>query len=134
MTPEFITLTAAVPYNMSDKFFHLQFKFTPKIGHTFTDEREVFVEVPKKLVQRKSKSVNESLKEVVALHLAKTAALNTFPTETERVLDLYDEHPPIWCPDRPPIMNERPCDHEEHGISTWRVGVETPMLVNEFIL
>ena len=54
---------------MSDKFFHLLLKFTPKIGHTFTDEREMFVEVPKDLVQRKSESVNESLKEVIALRL-----------------------------------------------------------------
>lgn len=57
-----------------------QFKFTPKIGHTFTDEREVVVEVPKNLVQRKSDLINESLKEVVALGLAKSATLDTFPT------------------------------------------------------
>ena len=76
------------------------------------------------------KSVNESLEEVVALDLAKMAALNTFPTEAERVVDLYDERPPIWHPDPPPIINERPCDHEENGIRTWRVGIETPMLAN----
>ena len=106
---------------MSDQFFYLQLKFTPKIGHTFTDEREVVVEIPKKLVQRKSESVNESLKEVIALDLAKSAALSTFPTDAERVVDLYDEDPPIWYSDRPPIMNERPCDHEENGIRTWRI-------------
>ena len=109
------------PCNMSDQFFYLQLKFTPKIGHTFTDEREVFVEIPKKLVQRRSESVNESLKEVIALDLAKSAALSTFPTDAERVLDLYDEDPPIWYSDRPPIMNERPCDHEENGMRTWRI-------------
>ena len=106
---------------MSDQFFYLQLKFTPKIGHTFTDEREVFVEIPKKLVQRNSESVNEGLKEVIALDLAKSAALSTFPTDAERVVDLYDEDPPIWYSDRPPIMNERPCDHEENGIRTWRI-------------
>jgi|ERR1700693_681119 len=106
---------------MSDQFFYLQLKFTPKIGHTFTDEREVFVEIPKKLVQRRSESVNESLKEVIALDLAKSAALSTFPTDAERVLDLYDEDPAIWYSDRPPIMNERPCDHEENGMRTWRI-------------
>ena len=106
---------------MSDQFFYLQLKFTPKIGHTFTDEREVFVEIPKKLVQRRSESVNESLKEVIALDLAKSAALSTFPTDAERVLDLYDEDPVIWYSDRPPIMNERPCDHEENGMRTWRI-------------
>ena len=51
---------------MIDQFFYLQLKFTPKIGHTFTDEREVVVEVPKDLVQRKSESINECLREVVA--------------------------------------------------------------------
>ena len=54
---------------MSDQFFYLLLKFTPKIGHTFTDEREVLVEVPKDLVQRKSESINEGLREVVALDL-----------------------------------------------------------------
>ena len=66
--------------HMSDQFFYVQLKITPKIGHTFTDERKVVVEVPKDLVQRKSESINESLKEVLALGLAKSAALGTFPT------------------------------------------------------
>ena len=106
---------------MSDQFFYFQLKFTPKIGHTFTHQREVIVEVPKDLVQCKSESINESLKEVIALGLAKNAALGTFPTEAERVVDLYEEDPPIWCPDRLPIMNERPCDHEENGIRAWKI-------------
>ena len=42
---------------MSEQFFYLQLKFIPKIGHTFTDEREVVVEVSKDLVQRKSESM-----------------------------------------------------------------------------
>ena len=112
--------------NMSARFFYLQLKFTPKIGHTFTDEREVVVEVPKRLVQRKLESINESLKEVIALGLAKSAALGTFPTEAERVVDLYEEDPPIWYPDRPPVMNERPCDNEENGTRAWRIAVLPP--------
>jgi hypothetical protein len=106
---------------MSDQFFYLQLKFTPKIGHTFTDEREVVVEVPNDLVKRKSESVNESLKEVLALTLAKNAALGTFPTGAERAVDLYDEGPPIWHRERPPVMNERPCDHEENGARAWKI-------------
>jgi hypothetical protein len=106
---------------MSDRFFYLQLKFTPKDGHTFTDQREVVVEVPKGLVKRKSKLINEGLKEVLALDLAKSAALGTFPTEAERVADLYDEDPPIWCRERPPVMNERPCDHEQDGARAWRI-------------
>jgi hypothetical protein len=107
--------------NMSARFFYLQLKFTPKMGHTFTDEREVVVEVPKDLVQRKAESINESLTEVIALDLAKSTALATFPTEAERVVDVYEEAPPIWYPDRPPVMNERPCDHEENGTRAWRI-------------
>jgi hypothetical protein len=106
---------------MSDQFFYLQLKFTPKNGHTFTDERGVVVEVPKGLVKRKSKLINEGLTEVIALDLAKSAALGTFPTEEERVVDLYDEDPPIWHHDRPPVMNERPCDNEDNGTRAWRI-------------
>ena len=111
---------------MSDQFFYLQLKFTPKIGHTFTDEREVFVEIPKKLVQRRSESVNESLKEVLALSLAKSAALGTFPTVAEPNIGLYDEGPPIWCEDRPHVINERPCDNEENGTRAWRIMALEP--------
>jgi hypothetical protein len=88
------------PCDVSDQFFYLQLKFTPKIGHTFTDEREVVVEVPKDLVQRKSESAKESLREVIALGFAKSAALGTFPTEAERVAGLNDEDPPICYQDR----------------------------------
>ncbi len=106
---------------MSVKFFYLQLKFIPKIGHTFTDEREVAVEVPKGLVKRRSKLINEGQMEVIALDLAKSAALGTFPTESERALDLYDENPANWYPDRPRVMNERACDHEENGTRAWRI-------------
>jgi hypothetical protein len=106
---------------MSDQCFCLQLKFIPKIGHTFTDEREVVIEVPKGLVTRRSTLMNEGLKEVVALDLAKSMALGTFPTDAERALDLYDEYPPIWCRDRPPVMDQRPCDHEQDGVRAWRI-------------
>jgi hypothetical protein len=68
-----------------------------------------------------SESINESLEEVLALGLAKSAALGTFPTDAERGEALYDEDPPIWYQDRPPVMNERPCDSEDNGIRAWRV-------------
>ena len=106
---------------MSDQFYYFQLKFIPKIGHTFADAREVVVEVPKDLVQRKCESIDESLKEVVALGLAKNAALCTFPTEAERAIDLYDEDPPTWYHARLPVMNERPCDHEENGTRAWKI-------------
>ena len=98
---------------MSDQFFYFQLKFIPKIGYTFTDEREVVVEVPKDLVQRKqSEIINENPREsAIALDLARRAALGTFPTVEERVVGLYHEDA-IWCEKRPPIMNERHFDNE----------------------
>jgi len=109
---------------MSDRFFYLQLKFTPKVGHTFTDQREVVVEVPKDLVQRKSESINESLREVIAVGLARSAALGTFPTESERTPEVYDEAPPNWYSEPHRIMNERACDYEENGPRAWRI-IET---------
>jgi hypothetical protein len=106
--------------NMSARFFYLQLKFIPKIGHTFTDEREVVVEVPKTLIKRKSGLINESFKEVIALGLAKSAALGTFPSE-ERAVNLFEEDPPVWHQERPSVLNERPCDHEENGTRAWKI-------------
>jgi hypothetical protein len=63
--------------------------------------------------------MNEGLKEVVALGFVKSAAVGTFPTESERALDLYDEVPPIWYPDRP--------QHKRAGVRSrrkWYKGVE----------
>ena len=106
---------------MSDQFIYLQLKFIPKVGHTFTDEREVVIEIPKGLITSKSQLINEGLEEVLALDLAKLTALGTFPTDAERALDLYDEYPPIWCRDRPPVMDERACDHQQDGVRAWRI-------------
>jgi hypothetical protein len=64
---------------MSNQFFYLQLKFTPKIGHTFTNERGVVVKVPKGLVKRKSKLINECLREVIALRLAKKCGSRHIP-------------------------------------------------------
>ena len=40
---------------------------------------------------------------IVGIYLAKSVAIGTFPTESEQVLHLYDEDPPIWYRDRPPV-------------------------------
>jgi hypothetical protein len=54
----------------------------------------VAVEVSKNLVRRRSELINESLKEVITLDLAKSAALGTFPIQLERIPEAYDEVPP----------------------------------------
>ena len=107
---------------MSEQFFYVELKFIPKIvtiAGAILPQREVVVEVPKDLLHGKqSELVDEN---AIALDLAKSAAFGTFPTEAERVVDLYEEDPPIWYQDRPPVMNERPWDNKDNGIRAWRV-------------
>ena len=104
---------------MSSRIFYVQLKFTSKIR---TKQHEAVVEVPKELVQRKqSEVINENPNEkAIALDLARRAALGTFLTVEERVVGLYHEDA-IWYENRPPVMNERPCDHENNGTRAWRI-------------
>jgi hypothetical protein len=115
---------------MSSRFFYVQLKFIPKSGLTelpMSKQHGAVVEVPKDLVQRKqSEIINENPREkAIALDLARRAALGTFPTVEERVVGLYHEAA-IWYEDRPPVMNERPCDHEENGTRAWRIVLGPP--------
>ncbi len=119
---------------MSSRFFYVQLRFVPKSGLTglpMSKRHGAVVEVPKDLVQRKQlEIINENRREkAIALELARRAALGTFPTVEERVVGLYHEDA-IWLADRPPIMNERPCDNEENGTRAWKIILETPMFAN----
>jgi hypothetical protein len=96
-----------------------------QLNATLTDDREVAVEVPKSPVQRKSESIHEGLREVIAFDLTKSAALGTFPTVLERVPEFYDEAPPNWYSDRPAVMDERACDYEENPTRAWRIASES---------
>ena len=111
---------------MSSQFFYVQLNFRPKIEAErmpLIKQHEAVVEVPKDLVQRKQSEITteNSREKMIVLQLARRAALGTFPTVTEQVIGLYDEDPPIWCADRPHVMNERQCDNEENGARAWRV-------------
>jgi hypothetical protein len=104
---------------MSEHFFYVHLKFIPKIATVtllILGEREVVVEVSKRLVQqRKSESVNEDLGEKeIALDVARSTALGTL-SASERLSWLYDEAAPTWYEQRHHVMNERPCDYEENG-------------------
>jgi hypothetical protein len=85
-------------------------------------QREAAVEVPKCLVQRKqSELINDNSREkAIALDFARRAALAIFSTGVEPIVWPYDEEA-LWCEDRHPVMNERPCDYEENGTRAWRV-------------
>ena len=109
---------------MSEQFFYIQLTFIPKeeIRAVLTPaKRQVIVEVVKNPGSgRKSEIVDENLNKVLALDLARKAALGTFPT-MERDIGLYEEEPPAWLNERIKVMNERPCDHEENGARAWRL-------------
>jgi hypothetical protein len=115
---------------MSSRFFYIQLKFTPKMRNYSapkTKQHGAVVEVPKDLVQRQRSEIkNENPSEkAIALDLARKAALSTFPTVEERVVGLYHEDA-IWHEEKPPVMNERPCDNEENGTRAWRIAVLPP--------
>jgi hypothetical protein len=113
---------------MSDQFFYLQLGFTPRTGlRMFANTRQyqLAVEMPKDLVRRKrSERLDENLREkAIVLDLAKSAALSTLATGAEAPEWSYHEDV-IWFEDRPRVMNERLCDHEENGIRVWRLAPE----------
>src|SRR6476661_6360700 len=80
---------------MSKQFFYDKLRFTPKATRAMPTPypREVFVEVPKDLAERKESEIrDEVLRKVFALDLARSAALRTFPT-AEQNIKLYEEGP-----------------------------------------
>ena len=110
---------------MSEQYFYVRLKFIPKFGTASAlniKQHEAAVEVPKRLVQRKqSELTNENPREkAIALDLARNAALAIFSTGADLIVWPYDEDA-LWCEDRHPVMNERPCDHEENGTRAWRI-------------
>jgi hypothetical protein len=73
---------------MSEQYFYVGFKFSPKFGvHTVRTTRghEAIVEVPKELVRQKQlESINEHAREkVIALDFARRAALATFSSSVD---------------------------------------------------
>jgi hypothetical protein len=110
---------------MSELYFYVRLKFIPKFGITSglnVKQHEAAVEVPKSLVQRmQSELINENPREkAIALDFARRAALAIFSTGADPVAWPYDEDA-LWCEDRHPVMNERPCDHEKNGTRAWRI-------------
>ena len=124
-----------IPRNMSDEYFYLRFRFSPKIGVRIAPsirQHEAVVEVPRNLVQReKLEYMNENPREkAIALDFARRAALALFSTGEQRLAWPYDEDA-LWCEDRHPVMKERPCDYEHDGIRAWRIPIRNRSL-NEF--
>jgi hypothetical protein len=112
---------------MNEQFLYIQLKFTPKITTAavpMSQQREVVIEVPRDLLQSKQSELANDIprEKILAVELARRAALSTFPTEAERAVGLYDEAVETWRENRFHVMNERPCDHEENGTRAWRIA------------
>jgi hypothetical protein len=112
---------------MSKQFLYAQLNFrskpqTDKVGTT--DQCEVVVEIPKDLVhcQHSESPTGNEKEQVIALGIARITALATFAKVGERAAEMYDEGQPNWHQERPRVMNERPCDHEENGTRAWRIA------------
>jgi CheB methylesterase len=125
-------LLEKIPRNMSDEYFYVRFRFSPKIGvrtAPSTRQHEAVVEVPRNLVQRKKLDyMNENPREkAIALDFARRAALALFSTGEQGLAWPYDEDA-LWCEDRHPVMKERPCDCEHDGIRAWRIPIRNRFL------
>jgi hypothetical protein len=112
---------------MNEQFLYIQLRFTETIrtaAMPMPHQREVVIEVPRDLLQSKRALLANDIQreKIIALDLARRAALSTFPTVAERAVALYDEDLPTWRGNRFHVMNERPCDHEENGIRAWRIA------------
>ena len=112
---------------MNEQFLYIQLKFTQKIrtaAMPMPHQREVVIEVPRDLLQSKQSHLANDIprEKIIAMDLARRAALSTFPTVAERAMELYDEDLPTWHENRFHVMNERPCDYEENGTRAWRIA------------
>jgi dihydropteroate synthase len=113
--------------SMNGQFLYVQLKFTQKIRRAampMPHQREVVIEVPRDLLQSKQSHLANDIprERIIAIDLARRAALSTFPTVAERAMELYEEDLPILCENRFHVMNERPCDYDENGTRVWRLS------------
>ena len=109
-----------------EKAFIVRVIFTPKTGTgtvSLTRRYTAVVEVLNDLVHRKqSESANQNLREkTIALDLARQAALSTFAICGEQVSPPYDEDA-LWYEERPHVLDERPCDHDQGGVKVWKMA------------
>jgi hypothetical protein len=104
---------------MTKKSYYIELAFTSKQAHM---RWQAVVEVPNAFVLRKqTELVNKDRREkAVALDLAREVALAAF-SGAKRIVGPYHEDA-LWYDDRPSLLDERACDHEENGIRVWRIS------------
>jgi hypothetical protein len=106
---------------MNEQFLYIQLKFTQKIrtaAMPMPHQREVVIEVPRDLLQPKQSHLANDIprEKIIAVDLARRAALSTFPTVAERAVELYDEDLPTWRENRFHVMNECLVESQRFGM------------------
>ena len=110
---------------MSEQFFYIQFRVTPK--GTFakaTGNEMISIELPSKHVgdwklERPGRNTSD---EAIATDLASVVAIATarkFASLGHRPLMEQEIHSASFLAERPLLMNERSCDYEDNGIRAW---------------
>src|ERR1700759_1897108 len=84
------------PMPMNEQFLYVQLKFTQKIrtaAMPMPHQREVVIEIPRDLLQSKQSHLANDIprEKIIAMDLARRAALSTFSTVAERAVEQYDE-------------------------------------------
>jgi hypothetical protein len=102
---------------MAEKSY-VEFAFTSKQTQC---RWQAAVEVPNILVRHNhAELMNNSRREKsVALDLGREVALAAFSGANSVVGPHHEDA--LWYDDRPPVMDERACDHEQNGIRVWRI-------------
>ena|ERR1700749_502024 len=105
---------------MTEKFYYIELTFTSKQAYI---RWQAVVEVPNAFVLRQKKELTNKDRrdKAVALSLAREVALTAFSAGANRVACPHDEDA-LWYDERPSLVDERDCDHEENDIRVWRIS------------
>jgi hypothetical protein len=108
---------------MSEQFYYSHFRLSAKNKdlRSVTRDPEVMLEVPRRLVEDwKRENPDQDLSdEAIAGDIARVIAVKT-ALLSERHAE-YECDAPNWYDRRPPLMNERACDHHDNGIRAWLI-------------
>jgi hypothetical protein len=121
------TLTQKID-SMSQEFFYLEYKVTPKRALTpVTGTEAVTIELPfKQVAHWKQQQPDRYLTdEEIAVELTQPVAIATadrFVVLTQRPIKEREIHSGRLLPQPFFVMNERDCDYEDYGIRAWFIA------------
>jgi hypothetical protein len=113
---------------MSEQFFYIQYKVTPRRTLTRgTGNEAITIELPvKHVIDWKLQQPDRYLTdEEIAIELTQgvaIAAADRFVVLSHDPLKEQEIHSARFLPERLPVMDERECDYEDNGIRAWFIG------------